>query len=194
VAWLQIEQREVLSGINELRSLIERLELLEDGERLPETVSHRAGAVDTGRVFVVHGRDEGLRDQVARLITALGLDPMILAERTNEGRTVIEKFEGASDVGFAVVILSAEDFGRGPDDPEWPARPNRARQNVILELGYFIGRLGRGNVAALYREGTELPTDFLGTAYTRLDDADWRFRLARELKAAGFDVDLNALA
>jgi predicted nucleotide-binding protein len=89
----------------------------------------------------------------------------------------------------------ADDWGRGPDDAleEFPADPNRARQNVILELGYFMGQLGRERVAAIYRPGTELPTDIHGLGYIPLDETGaWRFKLAAEL-AAAYEVDLNRL-
>jgi predicted nucleotide-binding protein len=92
------------------------------------------------------------------------------------------------------VLLTPDDHGRGPDDPDWPEPPNRARQNVILELGYFMGRLGRPRVAALYREGTDIPTDIHGLVYVPLDDGgSWRYHLAQELGAAGYEVDLNQL-
>jgi predicted nucleotide-binding protein len=76
-----------------------------------------------------------------------------------------------------------------------PERPNRARQNVILELGYFIGKLGRSRVAVLLAPGTEQPSDILGIAYIPLDrDGAWRLLVGRELKAGGVEVDLNRLA
>jgi predicted nucleotide-binding protein len=91
------------------------------------------------------------------------------------------------------VILSADDWGRGPDDADWPDDPNRARQNVILELGYFMGRLGRRYVAPLLGPGVEQPSDTSGIGYISLDESDWPFRLGAELIAAGVDVDLNLL-
>jgi predicted nucleotide-binding protein len=146
------------------------------------------------KVFLVHGRDEGAREKVARVLERLGLEVVILAEQANEGRTLIEKFEAnALDIGFAVVLLVAEDIGYMAGDTA-PEAANRARQNVILELGYFMARLGRSRVAAVLGEGVEQPTDILGIAYIPLDrEAAWRLRLAQELKTVGFDVDLNRL-
>jgi predicted nucleotide-binding protein len=146
------------------------------------------------KIFVVHGRDDGLRDQVARVIERLGLKPLILMEEPNEGRTIIEKFEEkALDVGFAVVLLTADDLGHAHDEPT-PSAPNRARQNVVLELGYFMGVLGRARVAALYQEGVELPSDIHGLGYIVLDLARaWRYKLAEELAAAGYPIDFNRL-
>jgi predicted nucleotide-binding protein len=182
----------VLAGVNVLDSLVERLVLM--AEPSSSTRHNLPAASDSRRVFIVHGRDEGLRDQVARVLMRLGFDPQILAEEPWQGRTVIEKFEDKSlEVGFAVVILSPDDYGRGPDDDDWPTAPNRARQNVILELGYFMGAIGRDRVAALYDPAVERPSDIHGVGWIALGDSAWPFKLGAELAAAGFDVDLNQL-
>ncbi|MBN9452941.1 MAG: nucleotide-binding protein [Bosea sp.] len=141
------------------------------------------------QVFVVHGHDVATREAVARFLQRAGLDPVILHEKANEGKTIIEKFEANSAVGFAVVLLTPDDVG-GPKDGQTSLR---ARQNVILELGYFIGKLGRGNVCALKSGDIELPSDILGIAWTSLDDNGWRTELARELRSAGYKIDLEAL-
>jgi predicted nucleotide-binding protein len=150
----------------------------------------------SNRVFIVHGRDETMKEAVARVISDLGLKPVILHEQTNQGRTVIEKFEAnASDVGYAVVLLSPDDMAYSRSQKPEQARP-RARQNVVLELGYFIAKLGREKVTTLYRgiEGLELPSDIAGVVYTQFDDAGhWRYRLADELRAAGYTIDKNKL-
>lgn len=188
-------EKETRGAINTLQSIRERLEYVE----APTTEQARAAEAETGplprRVFVVHGRDEGLREQVARVLERLDFEALILMEQPGRGQTLIEKFEaGALDVGFAVVLLTPDDFGRGPAETEWPEKPNRSRQNVILELGYFMGRLGRPRVAALYRHGTELPSDIHGLAYIELDESGaWRYRLGEELRAAGYEIDMNRL-
>jgi len=153
--------------------------------------SREAG--DSKKVFVVHGRDESAREKVARFLEKLGLEPIILSEQANEGRTLIEKFEtNALDVVYAVVILTPDDYGRGPDEEQFPEHPNRARQNVVLELGYFMAALGRSRVTPLVQEGTEHPSDIHGLVYVPLDrDGAWRLLLGRELRAAGLDVDMN---
>lgn len=134
------------------------------------------------RVFVIHGHDEGSKSQVARLVEKLGFTAIILAEQTNMGRTIIEKLERHSDVAFAVAILTPDDVGA------------RARQNVILELGHFEGKLGRDRVCILYTPGVEIPSDIRGVAYYELDKAGaWRYSLAKELRDAGFPVDMNEL-
>ncbi|MFM0122832.1 nucleotide-binding protein [Paraburkholderia sp. RL18-101-BIB-B] len=143
----------------------------------------------TRRVFVVHGHDGEARELVARFLKAMDFDPVILHEQANQGGTIIEKFEANSDVGFAVVLLTPDDVGRSVKEDD--LKP-RARQNVLLELGYFIGRLGRNKVCALKRGDVELPSDYVGVVWEKMDDGGgWKLALARELKAAGHEVDLN---
>lgn len=146
----------------------------------------------TKKVFVVHGHDGQIKETVARYTEKLGLDPIILHEQPNTGRTIIEKFEVFSDVGFAVVLLTPDDVGASKDSPQ--NLKARARQNVILELGYFLGKLGRSRVCVLYKSGVEIPSDYQGVIYTEVDDAGgWKTKLAQELVEAGFSIDLNAI-
>ena len=142
------------------------------------------------KVFVVHGRDDGTKQTVARFLTKLKLEPIILHEKANQGRTIIEKFEEYAQVGFAVVLLTPDDTCRAEDESGTPRF--RARQNVILELGFFLGKLGRPQTFALRRDDVEIPSDYEGVIYTSMDDKGaWRMDLVRELKAAGLDVDAN---
>lgn len=147
------------------------------------------GKADT--VFLVHGHEIGVKETVARYLERLNLKVVILHEQPNEGRTIIEKFVDYSDVGFAVVLLTADDQGGKINLPIEKQTP-RARQNVILELGYFLGKLGRKRVCALYQEGVEIPSDYQGVLFLVLDDMGaWKLQLARELKAVGMQIDLN---
>ncbi len=140
------------------------------------------------RVFIVHGRAEGPKETVARFIEKLELKPVILHEQANKGRTVIEKFEDHSDVGFAVVIMTGDDIGGIKEEPD--KQKPRARQNVILELGFFIGALGRKRVCVLYEKGVEIPSDYQGVLFVPMEN-DWQLSLAKEIKEAGFSIDLN---
>jgi hypothetical protein len=142
----------------------------------------------TRKVFVVHGHDEGARQSVARYLEKLGFEAIILHEQPSRGRTIIEKIEDHGDVGFAVVLLTPDDVGGLNADKLQP----RARQNVILELGYFIGRLTRSRVCALKRGNVEVPSDFGGVVYTEFDEnGGWKAALGKELEAAGFQIDWN---
>jgi predicted nucleotide-binding protein len=140
-------------------------------------------------VFVVHGHDEAMESQVARFLERLKLTPIILHEQANKGRTIIEKFEGhSSDAGFAVVLLSPDDTGSAKGGTPAP----RARQNVILELGYFIGKLGRDRVCALHAGEVELPSDLHGVVWVPYS-GDWKLKLIQELRAAGINVNTDQL-
>ncbi|MCF3947340.1 TIR domain-containing protein [Acidiphilium iwatense] len=144
------------------------------------------------KVFVVHGHDGGAKQGVARFLEKLRLEAIILDEKPDQGRTIIEKFETyAADVGFAVILLTPDDVGRvklASDEQE------RARQNVVFELGYFVGKLGRGRACLLRKGDVEMPSDLAGVIYTELDAADgWMHKLVRELKAAQIQFDANKL-
>jgi predicted nucleotide-binding protein len=162
-------------------------EIGDAGEPTAES-SARATVAQSQRVFIVHGHDEGARQTVARFIERIGFEAIILSEQANQGRTIIEKIEANGDVSFAVVLLTPDDIGGKAADSLRP----RARQNVLLELGYFIARLGRDRVCTLAKGDLEVPTDFAGVVWESLDDAGaWKTGLARELKAAGYPVDWN---
>jgi predicted nucleotide-binding protein len=150
-------------------------------------------AEKSNRVFVVHGHDDGMRESVARVLTALGLSPLILHEQPDRGRTIIEKFYDYSDVGFAVVLLSTDDVGYTKGAGSDAAQP-RARQNVILELGFFLGRLRRENVVTLHRGDVEIPSDFSGVLYIPYDSSGaWRYKLTEELSESGYNASKDAL-
>ena len=153
--------------------------------------SAEAGAIEppTKRILVVHGRNEAAKEKVARFLMKLGLEPVLLDEEAAHGRTLIEKLEACAPIAFAVVLLTGDDVGALAAESRDP-HP-RARQNVIFELGYFVAKLGRGRVCAVYDEGVELPSDFCGVEYKVLDHAGaWRATLARELQQGGVKFDL----
>jgi len=142
------------------------------------------------KVFIIHGHDEGTKEKVARFLMQMNLDPIILHEKPNEGKTIIEKFEKHSlDVGFAIALLTPDDVGNSRVNEK--NLTYRARQNVILELGYFIGKLGRKRVCALLGKDVEIPSDYSGILYIPLEEETWKFNLAKELKNAGFKIDMN---
>lgn len=143
------------------------------------------------RVFIVHGHNDAILQSCARFIEKLGLSVTVLREQPNHGRTIIEKFIEYSDVGFAVILLTADDRG-GRSNETYEEQKARARQNVIFELGFFIGKLGRERVCALYEEGVEIPSDYQGVAFVPIDIRQaWHFELVKEMKASGLPIDLN---
>jgi predicted nucleotide-binding protein len=164
---------------------------LAEGVLTPSSVSGPAAPVSK-KVFIVHGRDHGKKEALARFLEKLGLEPVILHEEPNFGRTIIEKFCDSSDVNFAIVLVTGDDEGKGRHE-NGPPR-SRARQNVILELGYFLGKLGRSRVCALYETGVEIPSDYDGVLFVPFDPQEtWRNEIVRELKAVGFQIDANRI-
>lgn len=146
-----------------------------------------------GRVFIVHGHDTSLKNEVARFLRDLtGEEPVILHEQPDGGRSLIEKFEAsAATTGYAIVLLTADDFGRAKNEAK--DRP-RGRQNVVFEMGFFFGSLGRGNVAVIHDEDVEEPGDVRGMLYVPRDAAGaWKMRIAREIDHAGIAVEWAAL-
>lgn len=178
--------------ITVLQSIMERLELI------PESLPHSqvqavpsSVTLSKSAVFIVHGRDDSAKTEVARFVEKLSLEAVILHEQANEGLTIIEKFERhAATVGCAVVLLTPDDVAAPKATPE--DLKARARQNVILELGYFCGALTRAKVCVMYWPGVELPSDIHGLTYIPYDpQGGWHLPLARELKRAGLAVDAN---
>ena len=181
---------DVQENITRLESIKERLPLYEEPSRTLPMIEEQQGTAIGNKVFIVHGRDEATKQTTARFLEKLGLKPVIFHEQPNVGRTIIEKFEDYSSVAYAVVLLTPDDLGGLAS--EKPELSLRSRQNVVFELGYFIGKLGRKRVCALYQKDVELPSDLHGVLYVPMDEAGaWKFLLVKELKAVGLDIDLN---
>jgi len=184
--------RMVARRVQRLSSLKERLSLYEELPTLPHAARTRPTSGDAGTsIFIVHGHSEAQKLAVARFITQISaMEPVILHEQANNGRTIMEKFEDhAATAAFAVVLLTGDDEGGLVGSGE---RQHRARQNVVFELGFFIGALGRSRVAVLYEADVELPSDMSGVLYTPLDSGEaWKLALGKEMRAAGLEIDLN---
>lgn len=185
------EKAELRTYLKRLRSIESRIPLIEEP---PVSATHKQSSqvemAPNNDVFIVHGHSEEVKQSVARLLENLNLHPIVLHEQTNQSRTIIEKFEDHSNVRFAVVLLTPDDVGNSKSNST--TLHDRARQNVILEMGYFLGKLGRKNVAMLYVPGVELPSDLQGLIYIEYSiSGSWKFQLAREMKAVGIQVDLN---
>lgn len=171
------------------------LEDLEINPQLPVKVSTPVDWSQNRNIFIVHGHNNEMKLEVANILTRLDFDPIILHEQASKGKGVLEKFIESSEVGFAIVLLSGDDYGYAKNDTD-SEKKLRARQNVILELGYFIGKLGRERVLALNDKTSnlEIPSDFVGVMYTTYEsNGNWQTELIKELHAAGYDVDANKL-
>jgi predicted nucleotide-binding protein len=170
------------------RSIVDDDQILinQENSKIVRRVRIAIAEMDSRRIFVVHGHDVGLKHEVALFLSRLSLTPIILHEQTGRGRTIIEKLEAYASVPFAVVLLTPDDVG-GKDKDDLKAR---ARQNVVLELGYFYGRLRRDFVSCLSK-GVEIPSDSMGIEYIPYDDSGaWKIKLARELSEV-FEIDMN---
>ncbi len=134
------------------------------------------------KIFIVHGHDEVFMNEVsAFLASALKLDVYLLKDLPNNGRTIIEKLEEETkDTSYAVILLSPDDYGGEVGEKQ----NGRARQNVILEWGYFVGKLGRNRVAAILKNDVEKPSDIDGVLVVNYNN-DWKFDLQKELRDAG---------
>lgn len=144
---------------------------------------------DLTKVFIVHGRDDLAKIETARFIEKLGFSAIILHEQASSGKTIIEKIEANTNVGFAIVLYTPCDIGGIAGATE---QKSRARQNVVFEHGYLIGKLGRNNVCALVKGDVEIPNDISGVVYVNFDgNGAWHLAIAKELRHAGYSVDMN---
>ena len=189
-AFSQSHSKGLDSAAARLRSMIHEVQEYWDSPQEPAVAEapENPQPVNTNRVFVIHGRDLGTRDTVASFLRKLDLEPVILAEQPNRGRTVIEKFEEHVQDDFAVALLTPDDVGGLSNDELQP----RARQNVIFEFGYCIGKFGRGRVFALVKGEPEIPSDYSGVLYIPMDERGaWKMELIREMNSAGFNINAN---
>lgn len=147
---------------------------------------------DTTKVFIVHGHDEEAKSKTARFIEKLGFEAIILHEQASSSKTIIEKIEEYSNVGFGIVLYTPCDIGAKKTDN--PGLKARARQNVVFEHGFLIGKIGRSKVCALVKGDIETPNDISGVVYVHMDSSDaWCYTVAKEMKKIGYDVDMNKI-
>ena len=166
-----------------IRSLEDDLADLAPSSPTPPQIARTS----SDKVFLVHGRDDDAKNEVALFLRNIGLDPIILHLKPNGGRDLLTKFrEESAGAGFAVVLMTPDDEGSiaGGGD-----RQPGARQNVVFELGFFIGKLGPSSVAALVKGNVERPSDFNGIVYIPFDAGSWKTLLARELHHAKIPFD-----
>ena len=191
---IQIQQRIWMEGIKELsnicRIIIDEINIFRKLDRINQNIN-----TSSKKVFIVHGKDVEVKEAVARVLIMLDIDPIILGERPNIGKTIIEKFEYYSDVQVAIILFTPDDIG-GVIHEDWDNLKPRARQNVILELGFFLGKLDRTKIILIHKkkDDFEIPSDISGIVYIEFDDKEgWKMKLCQELVALGFDIDINKL-
>jgi predicted nucleotide-binding protein len=182
---------DIQKQITVLESFIERLSLISTNVEIVKR-DIKSEKIVTNKIFIVHGHGNEIKLNVARTLSQLKLEPIILHEQTDQGRTIIEKFEeNSSEVNFAIILLTADDIGKAEKETDYKSR---ARQNVVFEMGYFIGKLGRKKVFLLLENGVDKPGDLDGIVYVPIDNADgWKLKLVKELKVAGYNVTADDL-
>ena len=192
-------KRSIVITINSLKGIQKRLELYAElldvqGAPANEETSDNSAGTSGDDVFIVHGRDEAAKHAIARFVEGLDLKTIILDEQPDAGLTIIEKFEReARNVGFAIVLLTPDDIGTLKDEADEQLK-FRARQNVIFELGYFMGKLGRKKVHLLIKGEIENPSDLNGILYASMNNPnEWQLKLARRMKQAELPIDPEKL-
>jgi predicted nucleotide-binding protein len=188
--YIQDERDEIRQKIAYLDSLIERLPLIPSSVEASIAPREEATHTRSNKVFIVHGHDVTNRVEVELFVKNLGFEPIVLFKQASGGKTIIEKLEEETDsVCFAIILYTACDYGR---DKEEKKEQPRARQNVVFEHGFLCAKLGRNHVCALMEPGLEVPGDLAGVVYVSLSGA-WQYMIAKEMKQAGLEVDMNKL-
>lgn len=173
--------------------IMEKVEsILENKINKPEDKTNIIEKKYSNKIFIVHGHDDSAKNELARFIEKIGLKAIILHEQASGGNTIIEKIEEyANTVGFAIILYTACDKGKSKNENDLK---DRARQNVVFEHGYFVGKLGRKRVIALNKEYIETPSDINGVIYIPMDSAGaWKTQIVQELKTAGYTIDANSI-
>jgi len=150
--------------------------------------------VRSNKIFLIHGKDNEMKLDVSRILETLNLEPVILHEKPTKRQNIIEKITDYAHVSFAVVLLSPDDL-TSPDEKNSDNVKYLGNQNVIFELGYFLGRLGKQNVIALFRKKKDfkIPIDYTGVLWIEYK-LGWYYELIKQLKACNFDVDVNKIS
>jgi predicted nucleotide-binding protein len=189
---IQTDKNLIEYKLKDLRSLVAKSELIKSAILKEPVSTINTKPISTLEVFIVHGHDELAKTKTARFIEKLGLKPIILHEQTSSGKTIIEKIEEYSNVGFGIVLYTPCD--KGYENGNENKLQSRARQNVVFEHGYLIGKIGRQNVCALVKGDLEIPNDISGVVFVKMDEEEaWHFKIAKELKSSGYEIDMNKL-
>lgn len=185
----------VVRSLSILSELIEKIEedssfYLISSSLEKKTIDFSISNADSNDIFIVHGHDILFKSELSSFCRMVGLNPIILHDQPNGGKTIIEKFEKNSDVGYAIILLTPDDEGKSVGGE----LSRRARQNVLFEMGYFLGKLGRNRICAIKKGVIEMPSDLHGVLPIDFDVAGgWKLALCRELRQAGYHIDANKI-
>lgn len=189
ISEMDLRESDLIDGLGEITFIVQKTDGLDHLINFIRSVTQSSlperGTIAS--VFVVHGHDHGSKEMVARFLEHLPLKPVILHERRSGGVSIFRKFEKNADVAYAVVLLTPDAIGASKKDAE--NLRGRARQNVILELGYFLGKLGASKVCVLKKGELEIPSDYQGILYIETEEGEgWRSILEREIRGAGVPI------
>lgn len=153
----------------------------------PEIERDEIKEIEGDTVFIIHGHDNELKTEVQLLLTRAGVNNIVLHEQPDKGRNIIDKLvEESNNSNYAIALLSPDDILNDGS--------KRARQNVILEVGYFIGQLGKERVRLLKKGNIEIPSDLQGVLYEQHDPTgSWKMKICKELIAVGIHVDMETI-
>lgn len=156
-----------------------------------KAILEKSAEPNNRKIFVVYGHDETARTQLELLLRRWDLEPIILDQQASRGQTIIEKLEEyGSDVGYAIILATPDDDGKAKPEKRYKSR---VRQNVVLELGMFLAKLGRERIAILLKETAdfEKPSDIQGLVYIPFRDKveDASISLIRELNRQGYKIN-----
>ena len=194
-ARISIHKKHIGSSVANLRSLLNKLELIPLSESINDTQPSSSCRKQYGsKIFIVHGHDDISKNELEIFLRSIGLEPIVLHRQADEGQTIIEKFEKHSDVGYAFILLTPDEVAylrsedAKPDDER--KKELRARPNVIFEFGYFVGKLGRSRVCCLHTGAVSLPSDVSGMIYKSYQSniEEVSSIIMTDLKAAGYDI------
>jgi predicted nucleotide-binding protein len=164
---------------------------------LKKQTTKSSSVTSSNKIFVVHGHDHALKSELENFLNDIGLEPIVLHKKPDEGQTIIEKFEKHSDVGYAFILLTPDEIAYIIDQDKINdaerKKEKRARPNVIFEFGYFVGKLGRNRVCCLYKNDVELPSDLSGLLYKKIEDKinAQAYDIIKELQAAGYQIKIK---
>jgi len=181
-----------------LRALEIAIEALKDDKfnEIQRAVSEHTSKSLSNKIFIVHGHDNAFKTEVETFIHQIGLEPVVLHRQPDQGKTIIEKFEKHSDVGYAIILLTEDEIAYTIDQDSQPddkrKKEKRARPNVIFEFGYFVGKLGRGRVCCLHKGDVTLPSDVSGIIYKKIEGSldNQAYSIIKELKSAGYNLKI----
>lgn len=193
-------ERTIWDKIRKLEWIRERLKLIQVYEpvSLSETKSSTSDTVvlpESGRVLIVHDRDEQAKNALEAMLYSFRLEPVALHRELGDSRTVTEKFETYTNIKYAFILLSPDDlaqsvFGGDSRNEQLLTAEHRERGNVIFEFEYLVGKLGEKRVCCLYTRGASLPTDVAGLVYKKFESNVYekKHEIRKELLAAGYTV------